>query len=406
MKVLHERCAGLDVHKKEIVACVITSDGKEIKKFETMTEELFKMSDWLLDQGCTHVAMESTGVYWKPVYNLLEGTGMEILVVNAQHIKTVPGRKTDVKDAEWIANLLRHGLVRGSFVPDKPQRELRELTRYRRSLICERSREVNRIQKVLEGANIKLGSVASDILGKSGIAILERLVEGVEDTTLLSDLAKGQLKKKKLELEKALKGLIGDHQRFILGEQLEHIKELDRRIERLDREVDERLRPFQKQLQLLDQITGINKRTAEDIIVEIGTDMSRFPSEKHLSSWAGICPGNNESAGKRKSGRSRSGNKWLRVSLVLAAHAAALSKGTYLSAQYRRIASRRGAKRAAVAVAHTILVSIYHMLKTGKEYKDMGADFFDKQSEESLIRRTTKRLESLGYDVSIEKKVA
>ena len=396
----------LDVHKKEIVACVITSDGKEIKKFETMTEELFKMSDWLLDQGCTHVAMESTGVYWKPVYNLLEGTGMEILVVNAQHIKTVPGRKTDVKDAEWIANLLRHGLVRGSFVPDKPQRELRELTRYRRSLICERSREVNRIQKVLEGANIKLGSVASDILGKSGIAILERLVEGVEDTTLLSDLAKGQLKKKKLELEKALKGLIGDHQRFILGEQLEHIKELDRRIERLDREVDERLRPFQKQLQLLDQITGINKRTAEDIIVEIGTDMSRFPSEKHLSSWAGICPGNNESAGKRKSGRSRSGNKWLRVSLVLAAHAAALSKGTYLSAQYRRIASRRGAKRAAVAVAHTILVSIYHMLKTGKEYKDMGADFFDKQSEESLIRRTTKRLESLGYDVSIEKKVA
>jgi transposase len=406
MEVIHERCAGLDVHKKEIVVCFLTSSGKEIKKFGTMTEDLLKMADWLVEQDCTHVAMESTGVYWKPVYNLLESTDVEVLLVNAQHIKTVPGRKTDVNDAEWIAKLLRHGLVRGSFVPDRPQRELRELTRYRRSLIQERSREANRIQKVLEGANIKLGSVATDVLGKSGRAMIEHLVAGVEDPAILSDLAIGQLKKKKDALKKALNGLMGEHQRFILGEQLNHIKDLERRIERLDAEIKERLLPFEAQLQLLDQITGVNLRTAEDIIVEIGSDMSRFPTDKHIACWAGICPGNNESAGKRKSGRSRPGNRWLRISLVLAARAAANSKGTYLSAQYHRIASRRGKKRAIVAVAHTILVIIYHMLKTGEVYKDKGVNFFDRINEESLIKRTKRRMESLGYNVSIEKKAS
>jgi len=406
VEIINERCAGLDVHKDEIVACVLAPDGKEIKKFGTMTEDLLKMADWLMDRGCTHVAMESTGVYWKPVVNLLESTGMEVLVVNAQHIKAVPGRKTDVKDAEWIAKLLRHGLVRGSFVPDRPQRELRELTRYRRSLTAERAREMNRVQKVLEGANIKLGSVASDILGKSAKAMLEQLVKGVEDVSLLSDLAKGKLKKKKQELEKALRGLMGEHQRFILGEQLKHIEDLDRRIVRLDKEVDKRLRPFKEQLQLLDEIPGINRRGAEDIIAETGVDMSRFPSEKHIASWSGICPGNNESAGKRKSGRSRPGSPHLRVSLVIAAHAASHTKGTYLSAQYRRIAARRGSKRAAVAVGHSILVVIYHILKTGERYNDLGLDYFDKLNEESLIKRTTKRFESLGYNISIEKKVA
>jgi transposase len=406
MEVIHERCAGLDVHKKEIVVCFLTSSGKEIKKFGTMTEDLLKMADWLVEQDCTHVAMESTGVYWKPVYNLLESTDIGVLLVNAQHIKTVPGRKTDVNDAEWIAKLLRHGLVRGSFVPDRPQRELRELTRYRRSLIQERSREANRIQKVLEGANIKLGSVATDVLGKSGRAMIEHLVAGVEDPAILSDLAIGQLKKKKDALKKALNGLMGEHQRFILGEQLNHIKDLERRIERLDAEIKERLLPFEAQLQLLDQITGVNLRTAEDIIVEIGSDMSRFPTDKHIACWAGICPGNNESAGKRKSGRSRPGNRWLRISLVLAARAAANSKGTYLSAQYHRIASRRGKKRAIVAVAHTILVIIYHMLKTGEVYKDKGVNFFDRINEESLIKRTKRRMESLGYNVSIEKKAS
>jgi transposase len=403
MEIIHKCCAGLDIHKKEIVACVLTSTDKEVEKFGTMTDEILRMADWLMDRSCTHVAMESTGVYWKPVYNLLEGTGMEVMVVNAHHIKTVPGRKTDVNDAEWIAKLLRHGLVRGSFVPDKSQRELRELTRYRRALVQERTREVNRIQKVLEGANIKLSSVATDVLGKSGRAMISNLVSGNDDPVYLSGLAKGQLKKKKDLLERSLRGLMGSHQRLLLGEQLSHIEELERRIERLSKEIEERMRPFSEQIQLLDQVIGINQRAAEDILAETGVDMSRFPSAKHLASWCGICPGNNESAGKQKSGKSRPGNRWLRVSLVQAARAASLSKGSYLSTQYHRIASRRGGNRAAIAVAHSILVIIYNMLSTGKDYIDMGADFFDRRSEESLIRRTTKRIESLGYNVSIEK---
>lgn len=406
MEVIHERCAGLDVHKKEIVACALIGKRKEIEKFGTMTDDLLKMADWLLERGCTHVAMESTGVYWKPVYNLLEDTGMEVLLVNAQHIKAVPGRKTDVNDAEWIAKLLRHGLMRASFVPDRPQRELRELTRYRRTVIEERSRESNRIQKVLEGANIKLGSVASNVLGKSGRDILEHLVRGDDDPSFLAELSKGRLRKKKILLEKALTGLLGDHQRFILGVQLEHIAELDRRLEQLNEEIEERMRPFTEALQLIDQIAGVNQRTAEDIIAETGVDMSRFPSAKHMASWAGMCPGNNESAGKRKSGRSRPGNRWLRACLVNAAHSASRTKNTYLSAQYRRIAARRGGKRAALAVGHSILTIIHNMLKTGEEYNDLGPCFFDRLNEENLIKRTTKRLELLGYNVSIEKKAA
>lgn len=402
MEVLYERCCGLDVHKKVVVACIMTPEGKEVRSFGAMTRDLLEMADWLLSKGCTHVAMESTGVYWKPIYNLLEGTGMELLVVNARDIKAVPGRKTDVKDAEWICDLLRHGLLRGSFIPDRPQRELRELVRYRKAIIHERAREVNRIQKVLEGANIKLGDVATDVMGKSGQAILEALIAGKTDLEFLAGLARGKLKEKAGQLAKALEGLMGPHQRMILSAQLEHIRFLDEQIRKLDREIEERMRPFEKELKALDGIPGIGRRTAEEVVAEIGDNMNRFPSAAHLASWAGLSPGNNESAGKRKSGRTSHGNPYLRATLVEAAHSAARTRGTYLSALYHRIASRRGSKRAAVAVAHTIIVIIYHMLKGGTTYQDLGCNYFDRLNRDVLVRRAVKRLEELGYKVTLE----
>jgi len=406
MEVVYERCCGLDVHKKSITAHLITPEGRETRTFGTMTDDLLELGDWLIAAGCTHVAMESTGVYWKPIYNLLEETGIEPMVVNAQHIKAVPGRKTDVKDAEWIAQLLRHGLLRGSYIPNRFQRELRELVRYRKSLVQERAREANRIQKVLEGANIKLGSVASDVLGKSGRAMLEAIVAGQTDPKALASLAKGQLKSKTDELQKALKGLLGSHQKTLLSLQLEHIAFLDRQIERASEEIKERMRPFEESVQALDAIPGLGVRAAEQILAELGTDMSRFPTAAHCASWAGICPGNNESAGKRKTGRTRKGNPALRSALVEAAHSAVRTRGTYLSVQYHRIAARRGGKRAIVAVAHTILVIIYHMLKNGTAYRDLGANHFDKVNEQAVVKRTVKRLEKLGYKVTLELDVA
>ena len=406
MEVVYERCCGLDVHKKSITAHLITPEGRETRTFGTMTDDLLELGDWLIAAGCTHVAMESTGVYWKPIYNLLEETGIEPMVVNAQHIKAVPGRKTDVKDAEWIAQLLRHGLLRGSYIPNRFQRELRELVRYRKSLVQERAREANRIQKVLEGANIKLGSVASDVLGKSGRAMLEAIVAGQTDPKALASLAKGQLKSKTDELQKALKGLLGSHQKTLLSLQLEHITFLDRQIERASEEIKERMRPFEESVQALDAIPGLGVRAAEQILAELGTDMSRFPTAAHCASWAGICPGNNESAGKRKTGRTRKGNPALRSALVEAAHSAVRTRGTYLSVQYHRIAARRGGKRAIVAVAHTILVIIYHMLKNGTAYRDLGANHFDKVNEQAVVKRTVKRLEKLGYKVTLELDVA
>ena len=402
MEVLYERCGALDVHKKVVVACVATPEGKETKTFGTMTGELLELADYLVSKGCTHVAMESTGVYWKPTYNILEGLGMEILVVNARDIKAVPGRKTDVKDAEWICDLLRHGLLRGSFIPDRSQRELRELVRYRKGLVQERAREVNRLQKVLEGANIKLGDVATNVMGKSGQAMLEALVQGKTDPQLVASLAKGKLKKKSEQLARALQGLIGPHQRMMLSTQLEHIRFLDGQIERLDREIEERMRPFEKAVDAIDGIPGIGRRIAEEVLAETGTDMTQFPSAAHLASWAGLCPGNNESAGKRKNGRTRHGNPHLRHALVEAAHSAARTKDTYLSSQYHRIAARRGSKRAAVAVAHTILVIIYHMLKKGTLYQDMGSKYFDQLNRDAVARRAIKRLEALGYIVTVE----
>lgn len=402
MEVLFPRCAGLDVHKKSVTACLITPDGKEIRTFGTMTPDLLEMGDWLQSHGCTHVAMESTGVYWKPIYNLLEGTGMELWVVNARDIKTVPGRKTDVKDAEWIAQLLRHGLLKASFIPDRAQRELRELVRYRRDLIGERAREVNRVQKVLEGANIKLGDVASDVLGKSGRAMLERIVDGVCDPETLAQFAKGRLRRKKEHLVKALHGFIGPHQRLMLSTQLRHIQYLDEEIERLNKEIEERMRPFESAIAAADSIHGIGRRTAEEVLAEIGVDMSRFPSHRHLAAWAGLCPGNHESAGKRRSGATRHGNPHVRAALVDAAHAAARTKGTYLSAQFHRLAARRGRKRAAVAVAHSILVCLYSMLKHGTTYVDLGADYFDKLNRDKMLRHAIRRIESLGYNVTLE----
>jgi len=405
MDSIYQRCCGMDIHKKVVVACLITpgprgNPRKEIRSFGTMTPDLLELSDWLGAAGCTHVAMESTGVYWKPIYNILEGS-FELLLVNAQHIKTVPGRKTDAKDCEWIAELLQHGLLRGSFVPQQEERELREVTRYRSSLVRERSAEVNRLHKTLEGANIKLASVASEVTGVSGRAILQALVAGNTDAAALAQLAKGQLRNKIHQLERALIGQFGPHQRFLVAQQLAHIDFLDHAIEQVSKEVEAGMRPFEADLAHLDTIPGVGPWTAEVIMAEIGADMSRFPSAGHLSSWAGMCPGNNESAGKRKSGKTRKGSKWLRVALTEAAYAAGRGKGTYLSSQYHRLAARRGRKKAAIAVGHTVLVIAYHILKDHTTYQDLGPDYFDHRQSTRLRTRLVNRLQGLGYDVSL-----
>jgi len=402
MDVVYTHVCGLDVHKKNVVACVITPETKEIRTFSTMTDDLILLVDWIKSKGCTHVAMESTASFWKPIYNLLELEEIQTLVVNAKHMKNVPGRKTDVKDAEWIAGLLRHGLLQGSFIPNRDQRELRELIRYRRSLIDERAREVNRVQKVLEGANIKLSSVASDVLGKSGRAMIEAMINGEENPELLSELAQRRLKNKKADLQRALKGLMGNHQKLMLAAQLRHIDFLDEEIGRLDEEIKRRMLPFEEDLELLDTIPGVARRTAETIAAEIGTNMDQFPSAAHLCSWAGLCPGQNESAGKRKSGKTRKGNKKLRSALVEAARAAGRTKNTYLSSQYHRIAARRGANRAAVAVAHSILMIAYYILKRRQPYIELGPTYYEERKRDTIIRQSIKKLESLGLKVTVE----
>jgi transposase len=407
MEVVHGRCCGLDVHKDTVVACVLTpgpggQPRREVRTFGTLTDELLALGDWLAEAGCTHVAMESTGVYWKPIWNLLEGQ-FELLLANAQHIKRVPGRKTDVRDAEWIADLLRHGLLTASFVPDREQRELRELTRYRLALVRERSREVQRLQKTLEGANIKLGSVASDVLGRSGREILAGLVAGRADAAALADLAQGQLRKKLPELERALVGRFGAHQRFLVARQLAHLDELDGLIAEVSAEIAERVSPFEDAVARLDGIPGVGRATAEVLVAEIGTDMARFPTDGHLASWAALCPGHHESAGKRTSGKTRKGNRALRTALVEAAKAARRTRGTYLGAQYQRLAARRGPNKAAIAVAHSILIIAYHLLQDGGTYDDLGPDFFDRRDQDALERRLVHRLEALGNKVTVEK---
>lgn len=405
MKVLHDRCCGMDVHKRTVSACLIVpgqrqKPQKDQRTFGTTTPELLSLVDWLTAAGCTHVAMESTGPYWKPLYNLLEGS-FEVLVANAQHIKAVPGRKTDVRDAEWIASLLQHGLIRGSFIPPRPRRELRELTRYRKSLVQERADEVNRLQKVLEGANIKLASVATDVTGVSGRAILEALVAGHVSPQSMSELARGRMRTKIPELERALTGRIGEHQRFLITQQLAHIDYLDEAIERCGDEIEARLAPDAPVVERLCTIPGVGRRTAESLLAEIGTDMTRFPTHKHLASWAGMCPGNHESAGKRTSGKTRKGNRALRETLVEAARAAARTRNTYLAALFHRLAARRGGKKAVIAVGHTILVISYHLISGGGVYQDLGANHFDQLDRDRVSKRLIKRLEGLGYSVNL-----
>jgi transposase len=405
MEVVHERCCGLDIHKKLIVACSIVPgrDGqprKQVRTFGSMSDDLEKLSSWLTEQGVSHVAMESTGSFWKPVFNVLEDR-FELLLINAQHLKAVPGRKTDVKDAEWIADLLRHGLVKPSFVPDREQRELRELVRYRTSLIQERTAAANRLHKVLEGANVKLASVASDILGRSGREMLEALVAGETDVTAMADLARGKMREKRATLERALAGRFGPHQRFLVAEVLAHIDFLDETIERLSAEIGARERPFEVVLDRLDTIPGVGRRTAEIVIAEVGADVQRFPTAGHLASWAGLCPGQDESAGKRRSGKTRKGNRWLRGALVEAAHSSTRTK-TYLAAQFRRLATRHGPKKAMVAVAHSILRIIYHLLVDQHPFEDLGEAYFDQRQRQQVSRRLTQRLERLGYRVQLE----
>ncbi len=401
MRVVHDRCCGLDVHKRTVVACVLTREGSQTRTFGTMTEDLLDLADWLAAEAVTHVAMESTGVYWRPVFNLLEGSDLEVLVVNAQHIKAVPGRKTDVKDAEWIAELLRYGLLRGSVIPDRPQRELRELVRFRTSLLRQRGQAALRIQKVLEGANIKLSSLASDILGVSGRAMLEALVAGIDDPARLAELARGRMKHKRAALTAALRGQMGPHQRLLIGSLLRQVDHLDTEIETMSSAIAEQLRPHLAAVERLDTIPGVGRHVAEMLLAEIGPEVTRFPTAAHLASWAKLCPGNNESAGKRRHGRTGQGNPWLRSTLVEAAWAAARTKDTYLAAQFRHLAPRRGVKRALVAVAHSILIIVYHLLKEGATYQDLGGNFFDERQREATTRRTVRRLERLGYKVTL-----
>jgi transposase len=403
MDVIYPRCAGLDVHKQTVVACrlVRTTAGKrvcEVRTFGTMTADILMLSEWLEMAEVTHVAMESTGVYWKPIWNILE-PNFKLMLVNPQHFKQVPGRKTDVKDSQWLAELLEIGLLRPSFIPPAPQRALREMTRIRSTFIRQRSEMVNRVQKVLEDANIKLSSVATDVLGVSGRAMITKMISGETDPKVLADLAAGRLRNKMETLEKALFGHVQDHHRIILQELMNQIDSMDKSVTILDEEIKARCAAFTETVEKLDAVTGVGTSTAQLIVSEVGTDVSAFPTDGHLCAWAGVAPGNNESAGKRLSGRTRKGNHSLRTGLVQAAHAAARSKDTYLSALYRRIAARRGKKRAIIAVAHAILKIIYHMLKHGTDYKELGHDYFDKLNPKRTANRLIRRLEEMGYSV-------
>lgn len=391
------------MHKESISACALLAASrgrkrKEVGTFGTMTAGLLALLDWLRALGVTHVAMESTGVYWKPVWNILEGH-VQVLLVNAQHIKTVPGRKTDAKDCEWIADLLQHGLLRGSFVPPEPIRDLRDLTRYRAILSQETTDVANRVQKVLEDANIKLASVASDVLGVSGRAMLEAIVAGEEDAERLAEMARRRLRQKIPELRAALTGRIREHHRFLLRQLLDHLKFLERKIVEVEQRIERCRRPFERVIDLWTTIPGVDRCTAWSLVAETGADVQQFPSAQHLASWAGMCPGNQESAGKRKSGRTRKGNVWLRRALSQAAWAASHTKETYLAARYRRLAARRGAKRAIIAIGHNILLMAYYLLERNRAYKDLGSDYFDRINPEGLKRYLVNRLERLGHRV-------
>jgi transposase len=401
--IVHRRCCGLDVHKDQIAACVRwAEDNGEIEQetqvFGTTTEQLRNLGNWMRSHGVQLVAMESTGVYWRPVWNVLEG-GFQLKLANSQHIRNIPGKKTDKKDGAWIAKLLQHDLVPASFVPDTQIQDLRELTRARARLVQEKTAVANRIQDVLENANIKLASVASDILGRSGRAMLEAIVAGESDPARLADLAKAQLRGKIPRLRLALEGRIREHHRFSLRQLMDHLEFLEGKIFVIEEELHRRSQPYQEAIQLWMTIPGVRWLIAVTLAAEIGVDMQQFPSAAQLASWAGVCPGNNESGGKRKSGKTRKGSVWLRRALCEAAWAASRTKNTYLSAQYRRIAAKRGQKRASLAVAHSILVIAYHLLKDKVRYQELGGDYFDRIRTAGLKRYYLKRLEQLGVSV-------
>jgi transposase len=408
MDIVFERCAGIDVHKRTVVVCRLTRDTQgarlaETRTFGTTTDELLQLADWLAEGGCTHVGLESTGEFWKPVFNLLEGT-CEVWLLNAAHIKAVPGRKTDVKDAQWIAELLAHGLVRPSFIPPRAQRELRDLTRYRTTFVRERVNLVNRVHKVLEGANLKLASVATDIMGVSGRAILAALLAGEADPAVLAELARGPLRKKRPQLEQALRGQLRPHQSFVLTELLAQIDSLEESIARFTAQIQAMCAQQADDAEvvaLLDTIPGLSQATAQVVVAEIGTDMGRFPSAAALAAWAGLAPGNDESAGRQRSGRTRKGNVWLRTILVQAAQAAAHTKATALVARYRRIAARRGHNKAIVALAHALLVIIYHVIARRQPYHELGEDYFQRLDPAVRAKRLVHQLTHLGFEVQV-----
>lgn len=402
MELLYPRCAAIDVHKRTAVAAVawVDESGRHqrlVRTFATATGDLERLRDWLAERGVTHVAMESTGVYWKPIFNVLE-EGFAVVLANAAHVKAVPGRKTDVRDSEWLLELMQHGLIRASFIPPAPIRELRDLTRHRANLVEERARAANRVQKVLEDANIKLASVVSDVLGVSGRLMLQALIAGETEPGALAGLAKGRLCTKRAALVEALTGRARDHHRLLLRELLAHLDYLDGAIGRLSAEIAARLRPFAADLALLCSIAGIKGRVAEVLLAEIGADMGAWPDARHLCSWAALCPGNNQSGGKQRSGRTRHGNRWLKGVLLQAALAATRVKDGYLGAQFRRIAKRRGAQRAALAVAHSLLTIVYHVLKNGTPYREAGAAYFERFDAGKQAQYHLRRLAELGYE--------
>ena len=409
MKVIHERCAGLDVHKETVVACArVTTDGKvkqEVRTFGTTTTELLSLADWLREEEITHAALESTGVYWKPIWHVLEES-LTLVLANAMHIKNVPGRKTDVNDATWIADLLAHGLIRESFVPPTPVQEMRDLSRTRKQLVREAAQHVQRIQKTLEDANLKLASAVTDLQGKTGRRILQAIVEGQTDPSVLARLADARIKAPRKELEEALRGRVRPHHRFLLKLHLEQLDALDKAVRDVEARLGDALKPFRDLEGLLTTIPGVSVTTAQVILSEIGTDMSRFPSAAHLISWAGLCPGNDESAGKRRSTRLRKGGQWLKATIVQSAWAAGRKKGSYLKALFHRISARRGPKKAAIAVAASMMTAAYHMLKNGVEYNDLKDTYFDTRDRLSLANRLIKRLNALGLNVQVQTAVS
>lgn len=405
MKKVYDNCCGIDVHKKLMVACFIHGKEQELREFGATTKELLELADWLHKGGCQMIAMESTASYWKPLYNILESTGLNAMVVNAQHMKAVPGRKTDAKDAEWIADLLQHGLLQASYIPDKTQRELRELVGYRKSLVADKSRELNRLQKILEGANIKLSGSVAEINGMSSRKILEVILSGEKiDVAKLEQMKKDKLIAHNLktpfsQLAEDLNGFITPVQYRMMRELLCHIDELDIHIQNLNNDINNHMRDEEKQaVEAIKPITGIADTSAQAIIAVIGTDMGRFPTDGHISSWAGLCPGNNESARKKYSGKTRKGNQLLRTTLVVCAHSAAKVKGSYFHAQFQRVSAHRGKKRAYVAVAHSLLIAIYHVLKDGVEFKDLGAEYYNRFNKERKIKTYLKKLKALGWE--------